>query len=96
MFDGIFSAAFTRRVECQVESVEVTLIVFDEVQLCERALTSLKYFCEDAPDYHIIVAGSLLGVALNRAKFSFPGGRASEFENAIFTFVQLMFSDKKV
>lgn len=55
---------------------EKTLIVFDEVQLCERALTSLKYFCEDAPDYHIIVAGSLLGVAVNRAKFSFPVGKA--------------------
>ena len=54
---------------------EKTLIVFDEVQLCERALTSLKYFCEDAPDYHIVVAGSLLGVAVNRAKFSFPVGK---------------------
>lgn len=54
---------------------EKTLIVFDEVQLCERALTSLKYFCEDAADYHIIVAGSLLGVAVNRAKFSFPVGK---------------------
>ncbi len=54
---------------------EKTLIVFDEVQLCERALTSLKYFCEDAPDYHIIVAGSLLGVAVNRAAFSFPVGK---------------------
>lgn len=54
---------------------EKTLIVFDEVQLCERALTSLKYFCEDAPDYHIIVAGSLLGVAVNRAQFSFPVGK---------------------
>ena len=54
---------------------EKTLIVFDEVQLCERALTSLKYFCEDAPDYHIIVAGSLLGVAVNIAKFSFPVGK---------------------
>lgn len=54
---------------------EKTLIVFDEIQLCERALTSLKYFCEDAPDYHIIVAGSLLGVAVNRAKFSFPVGK---------------------
>ena len=52
-----------------------TLIVFDEVQLCERALTSLKYFCEDAPEYHIIVAGSLLGVAVNREKFSFPVGK---------------------
>lgn len=54
---------------------EKTLIVFDEVQLCERALTSLKYFCEQAPDYHIIVAGSLLGVAVNRDKFSFPVGK---------------------
>ncbi len=54
---------------------EKTLIVFDEVQLCERALTSLKYFCEDAPDYHVIVAGSLLGVAANRTKFSFPVGK---------------------
>lgn len=40
---------------------EKTLIVFDEVQLCERALMSLQYFCEDASDYHIIVAGGLLG-----------------------------------
>lgn len=54
---------------------EKTLIVFDEVQLCERALTSLKYFCEEAPDYHIIVAGSLLGVAVNRAMYSFPVGK---------------------
>ncbi|MCD7766337.1 MAG: AAA family ATPase, partial [Lachnospiraceae bacterium] len=52
-----------------------TLIVFDEVQLCERALTSLKYFCEDAPEYHIIAAGSLLGVAVNRHTFSFPVGK---------------------
>lgn len=54
---------------------EKTLIVFDEVQLCERALISLKYFCENAPDYHIIVAGSLLGVAVSRTKFSFPVGK---------------------
>lgn len=54
---------------------ERTLIVFDEIQLSERALTSLKYFCEEASDYHIIVAGSLLGVAVNRARFSFPVGK---------------------
>ncbi|MCL2109951.1 MAG: DUF4143 domain-containing protein, partial [Oscillospiraceae bacterium] len=54
---------------------EKTLIVFDEVQVCERALTSLKYFCEEAPEYHIIVAGSLLGVAVNREEFSFPVGK---------------------
>ena len=54
---------------------EKTLIIFDEIQLCERALTSLKYFCEEAPEYHIIVAGSLLGVAVNRSEFSFPVGK---------------------
>ena len=54
---------------------EKTLIVFDEVQLCERALTSLKYFCEDAPDYHIVALGSLLGVAVGREQFSFPVGK---------------------
>ena len=54
---------------------EKTLIIFDEVQLCERALTSLKYFCEEANDYHIIAAGSLLGIAVNRKSFSFPVGK---------------------
>ena len=54
---------------------EKTLIIFDEIQLCERALTSLKYFCENAPEYHIIAAGSLLGIAVNRSSFSFPVGK---------------------
>jgi predicted AAA+ superfamily ATPase len=52
-----------------------TLLIFDEIQACERALTSLKYFCEDAPQYHIAAAGSLLGVTLNRSQFSFPVGK---------------------
>ncbi len=51
-----------------------TLIIFDEVQEVPRALTSLKYFCENAPDYHIIAAGSLLGVALHPGT-SFPVGK---------------------
>lgn len=63
------------RIAGQTIVKERTLIVFDEVQLSERALTSLKYFCEEAPEYHIIVAGSLLGVAVNRAQFSFPVGK---------------------
>ncbi len=54
---------------------EDTLIIFDEIQACERALTSLKYFCEQAPGYHIIATGSLLGIAVNREKFSFPVGK---------------------
>lgn len=52
-----------------------TLIFFDEIQANERALTSLKYFCEDAPEYHIIAAGSLLGIAINRENYSFPVGK---------------------
>ncbi len=56
-----------------------TLIVFDEVQLCERAVTSLKYFCEEAPEYHVIAAGSLLGVAVNREKYAFPVGKVDRY-----------------
>ena len=56
-----------------------TLIVFDEVQLCERALTCLKYFCEEAPEYHVIAAGSLLGVAVNREKYAFPVGKVDRY-----------------
>jgi len=51
-----------------------TLIIFDEIQTCERALTSLKYFNEKTPEYHIVCAGSLLGVAINREQYSFPVG----------------------
>ena len=51
-----------------------TLIFLDEVQAFPQALEALKYFCEDAPEYHIVVAGSLLGVALH-AGVSFPVGK---------------------
>lgn len=52
-----------------------TLIIFDEIQASEKALTSLKYFYEEKPNYDIICAGSLLGVALNRESYSFPVGK---------------------
>ncbi|MDR1421574.1 MAG: ATP-binding protein [Coriobacteriales bacterium] len=52
-----------------------TLLFFDEVQACPRALTSLKYFYEQAPEYHVIAAGSLLGVALGREEYSYPVGK---------------------
>ena len=52
-----------------------TLIIFDEIQACPEAITSLKYFCEEANEYHIIALGSLLGVSVNREKFSFPVGK---------------------
>ena len=54
---------------------EKTLIFFDEIQRNTRALTSLKYFCENAPEYYVIGAGSLLGVHINRKDFSFPVGK---------------------
>lgn len=53
---------------------ENALLVFDEVQEVPRALAALKYFCEDAPQYHIVCAGSLLGIALHRGT-SFPVGK---------------------
>jgi predicted AAA+ superfamily ATPase len=73
--DPTYLIPILSRISGQTIIREKTLIVLDEIQLCERALTSLKYFCEDAPEYHIIVAGSLLGVAVNREKFSFPVGK---------------------
>lgn len=54
-----------------------TLIILDEIQSCERAVTSLKYFREEAPVYHIAAAGSLLGVAINRNQTSFPVGKVN-------------------
>lgn len=63
------------RIAGQTIVTEKTLVIFDEVQLCERALTSLKYFCELAPGYHVIACGSLLGVAVHRQQFSFPVGK---------------------
>ena len=53
---------------------EKTLIIFDEIQEAPRALSSLKYFCENAPEYAIIAAGSLLGVAIHKG-ISFPVGK---------------------
>ncbi len=54
---------------------ENTLIFFDEIQKNTRALTSLKYFYEEAPEYYVIGAGSLLGVHVNKKDFSFPVGK---------------------
>jgi len=67
-----------------------TLIFFDEVQSCERALTALKYFCERAPEYHVAAAGSLLGVAVNREKFSFPVGKVESLTLYPFDFEEFL------
>lgn len=63
------------KIETKVDiDEEDTLIIFDEIQEVPKALTSLKYFCENARQFHIIAAGSLLGVALHEGT-SFPVGK---------------------
>ncbi len=72
-----------------------TLLIFDEVQEVPRALTSLKYFCENAPEYHIICAGSLFGIALHEGT-SFPVGKVDFLKLYPLSFREfLMATDKE-
>ncbi len=66
-----------------------TLLVFDEVQEIPRALTSLKYFCEEAPEYYIATSGSLLGIALHQGT-SFPVGKVTTLELEPLSFEEFM------
>lgn len=73
-----------------------TLIFLDEIQKCPAALTALKYFNEFAPEYHIISAGSLLGVAVNRNEFSFPVGKVNRLTQYPMDFEEFLIAlDKK-
>ncbi len=74
---------------------EKTLLIFDEIQECERALTSLKYFQEECPKYHIIAAGSLLGLAINRGEYSFPVGKVNIITMYPLTFEEFLMSLKR-
>ena len=67
-----------------------TLMIFDEVQECEEALNSLKYFREDAPQYHIIAAGSLLGVAVKKRKMTVPVGNVKIINMFPVTFKEFL------
>lgn len=66
-----------------------TLIIFDEVQECPRALNSLKYFCEEANEYHIVAAGSLLGVKTKGEK-GFPVGKVNFLHLHPLTFFEFL------
>jgi predicted AAA+ superfamily ATPase len=68
---------------------EKTLIIFDEIQEAERGLTSLKYFCEDAPEYHIVAAGSLLGITIHK-QVSFPVGKVNFLDLYPLTFTEFL------
>ena len=70
---------------------EKTLIFFDEIQECPDALNSLKYFCEEANEYHIVCAGSLLGIRLSHT--SFPVGKVDFLELYPMTFSEFLIAD---
>ncbi len=68
-----------------------TLIIFDEIQECSNALNSLKYFCEEANEYHVACAGSLLGIRLS--KTSFPVGKVDFLNLYPMTFSEFLIAD---
>jgi predicted AAA+ superfamily ATPase len=74
---------------------QTTLIVFDEVQSCGNALAALKYFCEDAPEYHVIAAGSLLGVAVPKGT-SFPVGKVEFLTLFPMSFYEFMLAQNQM
>ena len=71
-----------------------TLIILDEIQEVPRGLTSLKYFCENAPEYHVVVAGSLLGLTLHQ-QVSFPVGKVQFLDLYPMTFVEFLYAIKQ-
>ncbi len=71
---------------------EKTLIIFDEVQDCPKVINSLKYFCENAPQYHIVCAGSLLGIALAKPS-SFPVGKVNFMQIDPMTFTEFLLAN---
>ena len=77
--------------KCPIEPYH-TLLIFDEIQECNKALNSLKYFYEDAPQYHIIAAGSLLGVLLTKGD-SFPAGKVDFLQMYPLTFREFLAAD---
>lgn len=70
-----------------------TLLIFDEIQACPNAITSLKYFCENMRELHIICAGSLLGVSLKRDGISFPVGKIDRLHMYPMTFLEFLEAD---
>lgn len=67
-----------------------TLLIFDEIQECEAALNSLKYFCEDLPEQHVIAAGSLLGVAVRRKRMQVPVGKVTVIKMHPLNFAEFL------
>lgn len=97
MMRTLFETDFSvERILLAVEAVtgikpdpDETLIIFDEIQEAPRGLTALKYFCENAPQYHLMAAGSLLGIALHQGS-SFPVGKVDFVDLYPMTFEEFL------
>jgi len=76
-------------------TAEDTLIVLDEIQSAERGVTSLKYFCENAPQYHVIAAGSLPGMGLH-SQVSFPVGKVDFLDLHPLSFSEFLLSQNEM
>ena len=72
-----------------------TLIILDEIQSCPKALTSLKIFCEQNNDYHIIALGSLLGLATHRDNYSYPVGKVDMMEMFPLDFEEFLMANNE-
>lgn len=70
-----------------------TLLILDEIQDCPRVIQSLKYFCENLPELHVIAAGSLLGITLKKNGVSFPVGKVERLEMFPMSFEEFVIAD---
>jgi uncharacterized protein len=98
MFEGSISAnSILKKLSIYFQTQitpENSLICFDEIQECDNALASLKYLCEDAPEYHVAVAGSLLGIKLQSNK-GFPVGKVTILHLYPLSFVEYLHAINK-
>ena len=100
--DSAFAAIFdydfnVQRIIAEIELMKQctivagkTLLIFDEIQEAPRAITALKYFCENMPELHIAYAGSLLGVALKKENISFPVGKVNRLQMYPMSFQEFL------
>ena len=102
-FSAIFDYDFdVKRIVSELEGVlkskitsGETLLFFDEIQECPRAITSLKYFCENMRELHLICAGSLLGVAVKKEKISFPVGKVNRLQLFPMSFKEFVIANDR-
>ena len=98
MFDGELDPMRIIKLMTQLKSKQITegstLIILDEVQIVPRALISLKYFCEEAPGYHIVCAGSLLGLLTSKPD-SFPVGKVDRLTMYPMDFLEFLYANEE-